>query len=491
MDDGRKSAGNFRERISNIHDITINDFSNPWNFYTVFMADTELIREWCIANGLLPSLIKCPTAQCEGLMELKKRGGRVGDKTFRCDKNRNHERSSRIYSFFENSMLTISDIMMFLKSYLDGNSLLQCSKFAGIAYRSTAVHWASYIRELFKEYFQIHIKTKILTGEIEIDESLFGRKIKYNKGNPNLGLRIWIFGLVDRGTNTVILYPVSDRSKETLLPIIQRHVEPGSTIYSDGWSAYCSLNELGYKHFTVLHKHSFKKTYKNVETGELVDVHTNRIEGAWKHAKQHFKKMSGTKVSQFEGHLAEIMWRSDAKGNLYNRFFTLLSSVYNLERPPTYLYSTPLFDTWDIQSSGVSTPMAEWNIEPIATDAESGIDSENEVANDPQNSAILIQSSDESQLPPNKIAPETKVFSKSSTSQLLHELFSESEEDTIVETPPNTVHSVSTKSDSNPKFTKSTTQTRSSKSTLSNTSSSAKRKSLERPSTSGKKKISN
>lgn len=440
MDDGRRSAGNFRDRLLNVGDITIQDFSNPWNFYKLFMSSSEEITDWCISNQLLASEIKCPVLQCNGQMVLKRRSGRVGEQTFRCNKNRNHERSSRIYSFFENSQLTISDIMMFVKSYLDGNSLLQCSKFSGIAYKSTAVNWASFMRELFKDYFQVLLKNKLLEGEIEIDESLFGRKVKYHKGNPNPGLRIWIFGMVDRATNSVIMYPVSNRSKETLIPIIQRHVAPGSTIYSDGWSAYCSLNTIGYQHFTVIHKHSFKKTYQNVETRELVEVHTNRIEGAWKHAKQHFKKMSGTKLSQFEGHLAEIMWRSHVKGNLYNEFFRLLTSVYTLQSAPRYLYTTPLFDTWDIQTEGVSTPLSEWSLEPIATDAESGVESDHEI---PRRNNVISISSDDSPILPNPVASSSIQNQNTSNSQLFHDLFSgSSDEDTIVESPVESANSI-------------------------------------------------
>jgi hypothetical protein len=88
-------------------------------------------------------------------------------------------------------------------------------------------------------------------------------------------------------------------------PDTKRYVEKGSTIYSDGWTAYCHLNDIGYKHFTVLHKYAFKKKYKNTETGEIVSVHTNQIEGAWKNAKNHFRKMSGTQASQWKGHLAK------------------------------------------------------------------------------------------------------------------------------------------------------------------------------------------
>ena len=141
-----------------------------------------------------------------------------------------------------------------------------------------------------KENFHQNIKNLVMSGEIEIDESLFGRKIKYHRGYPRPGLRIWIFGMVERKYNQIILYPVSGRTKEPLIPLIQRHVAPGSTIYSNGWTAYCQLNSLGYDHFTVLHKYTFKKIYVNQETNETVVCHTNAIEGAWKHAKDHFRE---------------------------------------------------------------------------------------------------------------------------------------------------------------------------------------------------------
>ena len=50
-------------------------------------------------------------------------------------------------------------------------------------------------------------------GEVEIDESLFRRKVKYNKGQPR-GHRIWIFGIVKRASNKIISYHVDNRSTE-------------------------------------------------------------------------------------------------------------------------------------------------------------------------------------------------------------------------------------------------------------------------------------
>ena len=63
-------------------------------------------------------------------------------------------------------------------------------------YRHTAVNWASYIGELFCQYVFDTYERITFDGEVEIDESIFGRKVKYHKGQPR-GLRIWIFGLIE------------------------------------------------------------------------------------------------------------------------------------------------------------------------------------------------------------------------------------------------------------------------------------------------------
>ena len=73
------------------------------------------------------------------------------------------------------------------------------------------------------------------------------------------GQKVWIFGLVERETNCLKLFPVDIRNANVLSSLIQGHVGPGSTIYSDGWSAYNGLSALGYKRFVVEHKYTFKQ----------------------------------------------------------------------------------------------------------------------------------------------------------------------------------------------------------------------------------------
>ena len=50
--------------------------------------------------------------------------------------------------------------------------------------------------------------------------------MKYHRGNPRLGLGIRIFGMVERQSNTVILYSVGDRTKDTLITLIKQHDAP-------------------------------------------------------------------------------------------------------------------------------------------------------------------------------------------------------------------------------------------------------------------------
>ena len=69
---------------------------------------------------------------------------------------------------------------------------------------------------IFSQYVFDIYKTLKFTGEVEIDESLFGLKIKYNKGQPR-GKRIWIFGLIERETNRIILYFVDNGKAGTLI----------------------------------------------------------------------------------------------------------------------------------------------------------------------------------------------------------------------------------------------------------------------------------
>ena len=90
----------------------------------------------------------------------------------------------------------------------------------------------------------------------EVDESKFGKR-KFNSGRRVVGK--WVLGGVSRTTGECFLVECPDnrRNHHTLLTLIKRYVNPGTTILSDRWRGYTHLNLHGYIHLTVNHQRGF------------------------------------------------------------------------------------------------------------------------------------------------------------------------------------------------------------------------------------------
>ena len=84
----------------------------------------------------------------------------------------------------------------------------------------------------------------------------------------------WVFGLVDTSHTPALGYMemVQTRDAATLLPIIQRHVAPGTIVHSDQWRAYTRVAGV-VSHQTVNHSINF--------VDPTTAVHTQHIESYW------------------------------------------------------------------------------------------------------------------------------------------------------------------------------------------------------------------
>jgi transposase-like protein len=173
---------------------------------------------------------------------------------------------------------------------------------------------------------------------------------------------------------------VDRRDTNTLCSIIQENVEPGATIYSDGWRGYSTLGDLGYRHLVVEHTHHFAVTYTDPVASTTETVHTNRIEGAWKQTKAYFRLMNGTSTSNFESHLCEIMVRNRYKGSAMAETIRLITDYYPLTGPVAFSAVKPIFPTWcpdrsssnDESMTGLDTADDERDL----TEAENDVDAE-------------------------------------------------------------------------------------------------------------------
>jgi transposase-like protein len=91
-----------------------------------------------------------------------------------------------------------------------------------------------------------------LTGTVQVDETYIGGVEPGLPGGRAKGKKALVAIAVEmRGGNKLgrcRMQVVPDASGETLQTFVKDHVEPGSTVITDGWPSYPGLIKLGYKH---------------------------------------------------------------------------------------------------------------------------------------------------------------------------------------------------------------------------------------------------
>ena len=142
------------------------------------------------------------------------------------------------------------------------------------------------------------INQDIFHGEVEMDESYFGGRHKYNRGR-SVKSKIPVFGLLKRN-GKVYTQIVPNVKREALMKIIRTKVIPESLVYTDSWKSYDGLVLDGYKHFRINHSKKFVKGKKN---------HINGIESFWSYAKNKLNRHYGISPKRFYFYLKEQEFR--------------------------------------------------------------------------------------------------------------------------------------------------------------------------------------
>lgn len=163
-------------------------------------------------------------------------------------------------------------------------------------------------------------------GSFELDESYFGARRKRGiRGRGAQGKTI-VFGILERGGN-VYVYVVPDCSEAALLPLIQRHIDPRSVIYRDGFKTYDVLPKYGYRHLLQVNHADNEFAKKNGST----TITTNGIENFWSICKVRLAKFRGMHKNTFNLHLQECAFRYNNKGKNANKnIYKLLLKEFRL-----------------------------------------------------------------------------------------------------------------------------------------------------------------
>ena len=104
-------------------------------------------------------------------------------------------------------------------------------------YKKTSVDWANFMRDMCRKFVDglYYDGKEMFSGKVEIDESLFGRRCKYHKGDHR-GQKVWILGTVEGSSHRINLYRFNSHDEDTLIHIIEWHVAKGTTYTLTGVS---------------------------------------------------------------------------------------------------------------------------------------------------------------------------------------------------------------------------------------------------------------
>jgi hypothetical protein len=195
----------------------------------------------------------------------------------------------------------------------------------------TVVDWYNFAREVCT---QILLQDNEQIGGpgviVEINESKFVKR-KYNRGQRVDGC--WVFGGIERDSKKCFFEIVEDRSRNTLLPIIQKYIKPGSLIISDCWKAYDCLASCGYEHQTVNHSVEF--------VDSTTGAYTQTIESTWHQLKLSLPR-SGTQKSLYDGYFMEFVVRKKYLKSAPDPFLKFLELISRVYRPPNLPRRAPL-----------------------------------------------------------------------------------------------------------------------------------------------------
>ena len=125
---------------------------------------------------------------------------------------------------------------------------------------------------------------------------MFGGRRPGKRGWGASGKNI-IFGIYQRN-GKVLTFPISSRSKNTLILLIIQYTKAGSLYYTDDWFAYTFLPIRG-NHVVVTKEKGLPKGRD----------HLNSIEGFWSYAKHWLYQYRGVPKQYFHLYLKEIEWR--------------------------------------------------------------------------------------------------------------------------------------------------------------------------------------
>ena len=265
--------------------------------FTVFdlhtlISNDVILRQWLKHQNLFLDFSDA-LCVCGGKFREYKDCAFVDGFCWRCSERSCRKKFSvKQGSWFEDSKLSVHTILKLTYFGCNGYSKKLAAQESEVS-ENCVVDWFNFCREVCITVLEDTDFDRI-GGEgvvVEINGNIRGRRVD----------GVWVFGGIERRDKTRCFFSVvEDRSADTLIPLIQKHIRPGTIIFSDLWKGYSRLSEVGYSHYTVNHN----KELEDAKTG----AHINHIETTW-HQLKLLKKHSGFAKTLLCTYFSEFIFR--------------------------------------------------------------------------------------------------------------------------------------------------------------------------------------
>jgi transposase len=117
-----------------------------------------------------------------------------------------------------------------------------------------------------------------------------------------------VVGIVGRGSGEVRLKVVEHADQETLEEFVEQTTTPGATVYTDEWSGYNHLPELGRNHSTVCHTPGQREWARDDDGDGVREVHTNTMEGIWTGVRNFLRTFRGVNKEYLGQYIGIFEW---------------------------------------------------------------------------------------------------------------------------------------------------------------------------------------
>jgi transposase-like protein len=138
-----------------------------------------------------------------------------------------------------------------------------------------------------------------------------------------------IFGMIQRG-GEVVIRMLANVKQQTIMPLIQATVAPGTMVFTDEYDIYNRLAAWGYEHKSVCHS---RGEYARDEDGDgFHEVHVNTMEGFWSLLRSWLRPHRGISQESLPDYLGFFEFVHNAKQR-GKRLLDSLLQLFLTEQP--------------------------------------------------------------------------------------------------------------------------------------------------------------